>query len=76
MKMREMDRPKRAFVRYAGVFPYTQMTFGLTSAPACFLRALDINLTKYKCNICLVYLEDLIISSPHLDEHFRHVDKS
>lgn len=56
--------------RYVPVHP-----FGLTNAPACFQRALDIILTKYKWKTCLVYLDDVIIFSKSVDDHIRHVDE-
>ena len=52
------------------------MPFGLTNAPACFQRALDLVLTKYKWKTCLVYLDDVIIYSNNLDDHVRHVDET
>ena len=75
MRIRKQDRPKTAFVCHAGTFQCTRMPFGLTNAPACFQRALDLVLTKYKWKTCLVYLDDVIIFSKNLDDHIAHVDE-
>jgi len=75
MKIRPQDRHKTAFVCHAGTFQCTRMPFGLTNAPACFQRALDLILTKYKWKTCLVYLDDVIIFSNNVDDHIKHVDE-
>ncbi len=50
------------------------MPFGPTNAPATFQRALDIILSGYKWNTCLVHLDDVIVFSKTLGEHIDHVD--
>ena len=69
------DRDKTAFVCHAGTFRYLRMPFGLTNAPATFQRTLDILLSKFKWQCCLVYLDDVIIHSRTPEEHLDHVDK-
>ena len=50
------------------------MPFGLTNAPATFPKTFDILLSPYKCRSCLVYLDDIIIFSKSVEEHFQHVE--
>lgn len=50
------------------------MPFGLTNAPATIQRALDIILSGLKWQICLVYLDDVIIFSATPTQHIRDVD--
>ena len=45
------------------------MLFGLRNAPATFQRAIDIILSKVKCH-ALVYLDDIIVHSKTVAEHF------
>ncbi len=75
MNVAKKDRPKTAFVCHSGTFQCKRMPFGLTNAPATFQRALDLILTKYKWQTCLVYLDDVIIFSTSVEEHIRHVDE-
>lgn len=51
------------------------MPFGLTNAPATFQRAIDIILSNYKWRNCLVYLDDIIIFSKNVDDHFQDVEQ-
>jgi len=50
------------------------MPFGLTNAPATFQRALDIILSGLKWQICLVYLDDVVIFSANAEQHVKDVD--
>ena len=69
INLRKRDRHKTAFVCHAGTYEYKRMPFGLTNAPACFQRALDMILTKYKWKTCLVYIDDVVIYSKNVDDH-------
>lgn len=55
------DRRTTAFVTHLCTYQYICMPLVLTSAPRSFQRALEIYFTKYKWDICLVYLEDISI---------------
>ena len=70
----ERDRDKTAFVTHCGVHRFKRMPFGLCNAPATFQRALDMLLSKVKWKYALVYLDDVIIYSKSIDEHFEHLD--
>ena len=50
------------------------MPFGSTNAPAAFQRALDIILSRLKWQLCLVYLDDVIIFSASAEKHVKDVD--
>lgn len=50
------------------------MPFGSANAPASFQRALEIIFTRFCWKTCLVYLDDVVIFSNTVDEHFKHVD--
>ena len=73
ISVRKQDRDKTAFVCHAGLYRYKRMPFILTNAPATFQRTLEILLSPYKWRSCLVYLEDIIIFSKSVEEHFQHV---
>ena len=71
----EDDRPKTAFTCHAGCFQFRRMPFGLCNAPATFQRTVDIILSQYRWQSCLVYIDDVIIFSPDPQSHLRHVDE-
>ena len=50
------------------------MPFTLTNAPSIFQRALDIALSKYKWQTCLVYIDDVIAFSKSVEDHINHLD--
>jgi len=50
------------------------MPFRLTNAPATFQRALGIILSGLKWQLCLVYLDDVIIFSASAERHVENVD--
>ncbi|KAM7289527.1 reverse transcriptase family protein [Ixodes scapularis] len=57
----ERDREKTAFVTPDGLYEYKVMPFGLCSAPATFLRVMDTVLAGLKWQMCLVYLDDVVL---------------
>ena len=59
----EEKKKKTTFVTHQGMYQFTKMTFGLCNAPTTFKRAINIIIAKVKWNICLVYMDDIIIFS-------------
>lgn len=62
---------KSAFICHMGLFRYTRMPFGLTSAPATFQRLMSrilkgVSPTKVHC-----YIDDILITTETLDEHLK-----
>ena len=49
------------------------MPFGLKNAPATFQRAVDIILSQVRWQYAPVYLDDVIVYSKTLQEHFTHM---
>ena len=58
------DRQKTAFVTADGLYQFKVMSFGLTNTPSTFKRMMDVLLAGLKRNICLVYLDDIVIFCP------------
>ncbi|MHB1799638.1 MAG: reverse transcriptase family protein [Vulcanimicrobiaceae bacterium] len=73
--IREEDREKTAFISHVGLFEWTVMPFGLTNAPGTFQRVMDHVLAGLLGDICLVYLDDIIIYSPTFTEHLLAVER-
>eukprot|EP00171_Calliarthron_tuberculosum_P022338 IDg22338t1 len=51
------------------------MPFSLCNPPATYQRAIDILLSGFKLNSCLVYLDDIIIFSSSFKEHLSHFEE-
>jgi len=71
----EEDKHLTAFTCHSGAWQCVRLRFGLCSAPATFQRAMDMILAGVKWQICLVYLDDVIVFSCSLEEHLQHLDE-
>lgn len=69
------DRHKTAFSTPTGHYEFTRMPFGLKNAPASFQRMMNEVLHDYINNICVVYLDDILIFSTSLQEHIISLTK-
>ena len=67
------DIPKTAFSTEGGHYEFKRMPFGLKNAPSTFQRVMDNILRGLHNEICLVYLDDIIIFSTSLDEHIQRL---
>ena len=67
------DRPKTAFTAGTGLYEFNVMPFGLCNAPATFERLMERVLSGLQWDICLVYLDDIIIFSKTFDDHLQRV---
>ena len=67
--MNEADIAKTAFVTHRGLYEFKVMPFGLVNAPMTFQRAMDLILSGLKYEICLVYLDDIIVFGRTWKEH-------
>jgi hypothetical protein len=55
------DRDKTGFVTRQGLFRFIRMPFGLANAPSTFQRMMDAVLRGLTWQVCLVYLDDVIV---------------
>jgi hypothetical protein len=55
------DREKTAFTTRKGLYSFKVMPFGLCNAPATFERLMETVLRGLQWQICLVYLDDIIV---------------
>lgn len=65
----EEDTPKTAVVFHSGVYEFLRLPFGLSNELSTFQWAIDIILSGGKWRNCLVYMEDVIVVSRHMDDH-------
>jgi transposase InsO family protein len=68
------DREKTAFRTHRGLHQYKRMPFGLKSGPGIFQRLMDKVLGRYKWQMALVYIDDIIIYSPDFNTHLKDIE--
>jgi len=65
----ERDRDKTAFVTRKGQWRFKVLCFGLANAPSQFARIMELVMSVLTCDVCLVYLDDILIFSRTFDKH-------
>ena len=72
--IKEEDKEKTAFRTSSGqLYKFNQLPFGLCNAPATFSRLMDRTLAGLAWNICLYYLDDIIVFSSTWAEHLQRL---
>lgn len=74
VSVHKADQHKTAFITGQGQYSWKVMPFGLTNAPATFQRLMNYVLRDYINDICVVYLDDILIYSKTKEEHQHHID--
>ena len=68
------DRQKTAFITRRGLYEFNIMPFGLCNAPATFERLMELVLSGLHWQICLIYLDDIIIFGKTFAEMIHNLD--
>ena len=71
--MAEHDKDKTSFVTRTGTYRFNVMPFGLCNAPATFQRVMDVVMSGLNFQVCLVYLDDIILFSQTVSEHLERL---
>jgi len=66
------DEWKTGFRTRYRLYEYCVIPFGLTNAPALFQRWMNEILSEYLDISCVAYLEEILIFSQNLEDHWRH----
>ena len=73
VRIAECDIEKTAFRTRYGHFEWTVLPFGLTNAPATFMKLTNDIFSDYLDKFVIVYLDDICIYSKTLDDHADHL---
>jgi hypothetical protein len=73
LKVRECDTPKTAFVSRYGLYEFTEMSFGLTNAPAYFMYMMNKIFMEYLGKFIVVFIDDILVYSRNEEEHEGHL---
>ena len=75
LELAEKDRSKTAFITKYGLYEYVTLPFGLCGAPSTFQRCMEMVLRGLQWKTLLFYLDDIIVISSNIEEHFRRLDE-
>ena len=67
-------KEKTAFATPSGLYQFEVMPFGLCNAPSTFERLMDRVLQGLQWQMCLVYLDDIIVYSRSFQEHMERLE--
>lgn len=72
--IKESDCDKTSFITHQGCWRYRVMPFGLATAPGTFQRLMDLTLSGLTYDICMVYLDDIIVFSNTFEQHLERLE--
>ena len=67
--MEGADHEKTAFATRHGLFEFQVMAFSLCNAPSTFRRLMEFVLAGLQWQMCLVYMDDVIVFGRDFEEH-------
>lgn len=73
--MKEESRPLTAFITPWGLYEWIRIPFGLSGAPGSFQQFMETNLADLRDDICIPYLDDLLVFSKTFQQHLEDVRK-
>jgi len=73
VKVDSKNLDKTAFICARGMYRFRTMPFGLCNAGATFQRLMDIVMSGLHSEICLIYVDDIIVFSSSADQHLERL---
>lgn len=70
----ESDKQKTAFTSHKGLFEFNVMPFGLCNAAGTFERLMQTVCAGLRWDICLIYLDDIIVFSSTFEQHLERLE--
>ena len=74
VEISEEDAHKTAFITIRGLYEFQVMPQGMCNSAATFQRLMNLVLAGLNYEICLVYIDDIIIFSKDLNEHLDRLE--
>lgn len=69
------DKPKTAFITRKGLLQFRVLPFGLCNAPATFERLIETVLAGLQWDICLIYIDDVIVYGKTFEEALENLKR-
>ena len=73
IEMDPKNREKTAFCSMGGLFEFQVMPFGLCNVPSTFERLIDKVFHGLNHEVCLIYLDDIIVKSATFASHVKNL---
>ena len=74
IEMSPESQEMTAFTSHAGLFEYETMSYGLRNGPATFQRMMSLVLRGLEHDICLLYIDDILVFSGNFDRHLHDLE--
>ena len=68
--LEKKSKEKTAFATPFGLYQFKRLPFGLANGPATYARLIKMVLSEIPTNVAIPYLDDTIIHSPNITQHF------
>jgi len=68
------DADKTSFITRIGTYRFKRVPFGLCNAGSTFQCVMDLAVRGMNFDLCLVYLDDIVVFSKTLEEHLQRLE--
>ena len=72
-EMEDKDKPKTAFTTHMGLFQFQVLPFGISNAPSCYERLMELVLRGLRWEKCLCYLDDIIVFGSDFEQAVKNL---